>query len=296
MSEEPREKRLADYTELLEGLLEMVAMQEEAGGDDDEELSKLIVDAEEQLRSLATSLNEEETIAVTPGLVKVVLPSQDTPVILFPPPGQQQPLLCAPYEVQYDGREWHACVITAVLAPPELTDRRRYRAWILGYNIEETVVAEALRPWAFAQEEQRKNAARSGAACNAINPSTARFEAATVERLTLEGTVMVTFANKAEVGADSGVDGEPPAPAAPVELPLSHVYGGAKFYPALRKRPQLTEEQRQQQRRENARRKRERAEEEKQLQADKVAQDKNDWQALMGDMMGGGENKKKRRF
>lgn len=318
MSLDPREKRLADYAELLEGMLEMAAMQEEAGGQD-EELSKLIADAEEQLRALAQSLNAEEHVEVTPGINKVKLSSSSTEptsgaagdsgdqassetvppseggdegdsavVVIFPP--ANEPILSAPYEVLYDGRLWCPCVITAIVPPAEATDRQRYKAWILGYNVEETVLYEALRPWGKAQETDRKNGIRSGAACHAIQPATGRYAPATVERLTLQGTVLVTFTNAT---APSASPGAPPATATSIELPLSHVHTAARFYPVLRKRPQLTDEERQARRRENARRKRERAEEEKRLRADKVAQDASDWQALMGDMMGGSSRKRR---
>lgn len=304
MSTEPREKRLADYNELLEGLLEMVAMQEEAGGED-EELSKLIADAEEQLRALASSLNAEEAVEVTPDLLKVQLPpeagkaaegqssggngSEEAPVILFPPP--DQPRLSAPYEVLYDERAWYPCVITAVVPPAEPTDRQMYKAWILGYNVEETVLHEALRQWGKAQEAERKNAIRSGAVCHAISPRSGRFEKAVIERLTLEGTVLVTFhSNAPPTSSSSAVS----VAAKSVELPLSHVHTASTFHAVLRKRPQLTEEEKKARRQENARRKRERAEEEKQLRSDKIAQDASDWQAMMGDLMGSGGRRRRR--
>lgn len=324
-----RAKRLADYKELLEGLEEMLVMQSE----DDDEIQLLVADAQAQLTALAQSLNEEETIDVTPGLTKLPV-QQEQPsllnddhtmtsqqntngyVIRYPP--SDDPTRAAPYEVFYDEREWLPCVIASVIPPPTAVDRIQYAAYILGYNVEEIVTSDNLRPWDAAEVSGLTSQLRSGAVCHAIAPATGAFAPATVERLTLEGTVLVTFADRSAVASvskdrartengkalssDGGGEGEAvkegektDSASLTVELPLSHVRVG-KVYAQLRKRPQLTDEERAARRLENARKKRERAEMEKQLKADQVAQDANDWQSLMGDMMGvGGAKKKKRR-
>ncbi|CCW64439.1 unnamed protein product [Phytomonas sp. EM1] len=318
MGENLREDMLSNYKELQKGLSETLAMQSE----DDEEVEALIHEFEEQLQVLAAALNDGETIEVTPNLHKVELPNGAGNIILYPPPTAKSDgeggsenqeatsspgasLQCAPYEIFYDDREWYPCVITEVVPPARAIDRVRYRAHVLGYPVEDVVFSESLRSWRATTIGAQL---RSGAACHAIHPTSGVYKPANVVRLTLDGTVIVSFAK--ENSAEKGEAAETTAPThlpdasegeeneskdrVEVEIPLSHVHVG-HFYPVLRKRPQLTEEEREARRVENAQRKRNRIQLEKQLKMDRIAQDANDWKAMMGDLMGARPNKKPKR-
>ncbi|TPP44038.1 hypothetical protein CGC20_24470 [Leishmania donovani] len=205
------------------------------------------LEVEVQLRTLAQLLNEEETIQVTPGLMKKVEKSPETgevlTTIIYPPPSMPNTassspaLRPAPYEVLFDERDWYPCVITGVVPPAKDVDRVQYKAWILGHNVEEIVYSEALRPW---QPTASTSDIQGGVSCHVIDPQTGRYVEGVVDRLTLEETVLVKV---------------PVAPST-----------STAFYSQLHK----------------------------------VAKDADDWQALIGDMMGvgsggGGGKKHKRR-
>lgn len=301
-----RESQIQEYKELSEALGDL-------NGDEDEDTRQLLHEVKEQLQLLAEALNATEVIEVTAGFVKVPIatappsalvgdsahapPAAENMVVLFPP--STQPTLAAPYEVFYDHRNWYACVVTGVVEPATPADRVQYKVSILGYPVEEVVHSDELREF-----DPSINAAklRRGVTCHAIDPTTGLYRSAVVERLTLDGTVVMSFTPSC---------GSAPSPAPPsmaasptdapagkmdgkeVELPLSHVITGT-FYPQLRKRPHLTEEERHARRLETARLRRERAELEKQMKADRVAQDASDWQTLQGDLMGGSRKRKRR--
>ncbi|CCW69036.1 unnamed protein product [Phytomonas sp. Hart1] len=301
---------LSNYKELQKGLSETLAMQSE----DDDEVEALIHEFEEQLQVLAAALNEGETIEVTSNLHKKQIPNSSngtSTIVIFPPPQPAEAsssgvsLQCAPYEVFYDDRVWYPCVIAGVVPPASAIERVRYQVHILGYPVEDIVFSESLRTW---QATTIGAQLRSGAACHAIHPTTGLYEPANVVRLTLDGSVIVSFSKEnSSMEGNGEVKGEKPPPQGAsagekrkgqdrveVEIPLSHVHIG-HFYPVLRKRVQLTEEEREARRTENAQRKRERIQMEKQLKMDRIAQDANDWKALMGDLMGTRTNKKPRR-
>ncbi|GET85760.1 hypothetical protein, conserved [Leishmania tarentolae] len=291
-----REERIASYRELVEGLDDILASHDAEGdndGEDAEQMAALVEEVEVQLRTLAKLLNEEETIQVTPGLMKKVEKSPETgevlTTIIYPSPSgpatapSSPELRPAPYEVLFDERDWYPCVITGIVPPAKDVDRVQYKAWILGHNVEEIVYSESLRPW---QPSASTSDIQGGVSCHVIDPHTGRYVEGVVDRLTLEETVLV----KVPVAPPST------ATTTTVTVPLSHVLVG-KFYSQLRHRPK-TEEERAARRAEQARLKRERAAQQRQLAADKVAKDADDWQALIGDMMGvgsGGGKKHKRR-
>ncbi|AYU75932.1 hypothetical protein conserved [Leishmania donovani] len=303
-----REERIASYRELVEGLDDILASHDADGdndGEDAEQMAALVEEVEVQLRTLAQLLNEEETIQVTPGLMKKVEKSPETgevlTTIIYPPPSMPNTassspaLRPAPYEVLFDERDWYPCVITGVVPPAKDVDRVQYKAWILGHNVEEIVYSEALRPW---QPTASTSDIQGGVSCHVIDPQTGRYVEGVVDRLTLEETVLVKV--PVAPSTSTAVSESPSAATTTttVTVPLSHVRVG-KFYSQLRHRPK-TEEERAVRRAERARLKRERAAQQRQMAADKVAKDADDWQALIGDMMGvgsggGGGKKHKRR-
>lgn len=166
-----------------------------------------------------------------------------------------------------------------------------------------SVLSEALRPW---QPSELTVQLRSGVECHAIHPQRGVFVPCKVERLTLDGTVMLhtqtVSSSSLSLSSSSSGAAAPSADAASasetLEVPLSHVRMG-KVYAKLMRRPQLTDSQQAERRAEAVRRKRERAEMNKQQRADQIAQDSSDWQAMMGDLMGvpaRGGHKKARLF
>ncbi|KAG5486293.1 hypothetical protein CUR178_07604 [Leishmania enriettii] len=302
-----REERIASYRELVEGLNDILASHDADGdndGEDAEQIAALVEEVEAQLRTLAQLLNDEETIQVTAGLIKKVEKSPETgevvTTIVYPPPSASSTasssttrLRPAPYEVLFDERDWYPCVITGIVPPAKDVDRVQYKAWILGHNVEEIVYSEALRPW---QPNASTSDIQGGVSCHVIDPQTGRYVEGVVDRLTLEETVLVKVPTAAPTSTAASAS---PSTAATtiVTVPLSHVRVG-KFYSQLRHRPK-TEEERAARRAEQARLKRERAAQQRQLATNKVAKDADDWQALIGDMMGinsgGGSKKHKRR-
>jgi hypothetical protein len=323
-----RAERIASYRELVEGLEGILASHEPDGAADNEaedaEQLALIEEVEAQLRTLAKLLNEEENIQVTPGLVKKVTKSAVSgeleTTIIYPLPSSSalpssqagnatsssssnggsnssSESAGAPYEVLFDEREWYPCVITGVIAPENEVDRVQYKAWILGHNVEELVYSEALRPWqpsATAAEELQ-----GGASCHVIHPRTGRYVAGIVDRLTLDGSVFVKVpaGEKEKFEEPTTATTTTAVPTETVAVPLSHVRVG-KFYSQLRHRPK-NEEERAARRAEQIKLKRQRAAQERQNVAEKIAKEADDWQALMGDMMGldrGGGSQKKRRL
>ncbi|KAL7695523.1 hypothetical protein N2W54_001124 [Lotmaria passim] len=320
-----REERVASYRELVEGLESILASHDPdstgENADDDAEQLALIEEVETQLRTLAKLLNEEENIQVTPGLVKKVTKSAVTgqleTVILYPSPTPSTitsstsgnstatsgpgSATAAPYELLFDERDWYPCVITGVVAPENEVDRVQYKAWILGYNVEEVVYSEALRPWQ--PSPTATEALQGGASCHVIHPRTGRYVVGTVDRLTLDGMVFVKVpvgekGTWEEAEADRESNSASAAPAETIAVPLSHVRTG-KFYAQLRRRPK-TDEEKAERRAELTQLKRQRVAQQRQNAAEKIAKEANDWQSLMGDMMGvdlgGGSSKKKRRF
>lgn len=302
-----REERIASYRELVEGLDDILASHDADGdndGEDAEQMAALVEEVEVQLRTLAQLLNEEETIQVTPGLMKKVVKSPEMgevlTTIIYPPPtvpsiaSSSPALRPAPYEVLFDERDWYPCVITGIVPPAKDVDRVQYKAWILGHNVEEIVYSEALRPW---QPTASTSDIQGGVSCHVIDPQTGRYVEGIVDHLTLEETVLVKVPVTPSTSTAVSASPSTAATTTTVTVPLSHVRVG-KFYSQLRHRPK-TEEERAARRAEQARLKRERAAQQRQMAADKVAKDADDWQSLIGDMMGvggGGKTHKRRRF
>ncbi|KAG8347382.1 hypothetical protein TRVL_01788 [Trypanosoma vivax] len=276
-----REQLLDEYKGLLSNLEE--ALELKRANQTDEEVDELIEETKAELRTVVASLNKSEDIEVTPELVKTVL--QDSSVVIHYPSA-------APYEIYYDNSIWYSCVITEMVPPESPLERIRFKAWILGYNIEEEVYSEQLRVWQ-PQPAEGVAALRSGVACHAINPHTGRYQAAKVERLTLNNTVMVAFEEVTDKDGVTTGDGTAP-PTTVEEVPLSHVRVG-RFYQQLRKKTVLTPEARAERRAENIERKRMRQELKRKQEAILASQNANDWQRLVNDMgFGGAQTKRKR--
>ncbi|RNF02840.1 uncharacterized protein Tco025E_08313 [Trypanosoma conorhini] len=277
---EKRERLLEEYKGLQANLEE--ALELKHSNQADEEVDALIEEIKDELRAVVVSLNATENIEVTPGLTKKSGAGSE-PVPCY--------LEAAPYEVHFDEVAWYSCVVTAVVPPATPLDRIRYKAWILGYNVEEEVCSEQLRPWQ-PQTAEGEGALRSGVVCHAIDPESGKFSLAKVERLTLDNTVIVAFENAVDDG-EAAATGIATA-TVNKEVPLSHVRVG-RFYQELRKRPVLTPEERAKRRAGNLERKRLRMQKKRQLEADVAAQNANDWQRLVDDMgIGGGPRKRKR--
>lgn len=224
-----------------------------------------------------------------------------------------------PFEIFYDDREWLPCVILEVkpptatspgleLPPPPAHSRGgisaeeiaaydadegdsavalwRYTVGILGYNtLVEEVNALSLRP--FTPDPNLLASLASGRRCSAVHPGHhADFRPCTIQRLTVNDTVFVTFEenNKDNKGFGNGaLTPSAPAPVA-VELPLSHIHLG-KVYKSLQRIHQLTPEERERRRAELAARKRERAEAERKAAMGRVATAANEWKATLNDLM-----------
>jgi hypothetical protein len=141
-------------------------------------------------------------------------------------------------------------------------DRVRFRAWILGYNVEELVPREALRPW----QMEDAGVLSTGVECHAIHRN-GWFQKCAIDKVSPHGTVYVHFNDSA--GEDSTI-----------EIPLSHIRIG-RFYKQLKKMEALSPAEEQARRALNLQRKREREEVRHQMKADMVAQDSADWQGLL---------------
>nr|CCC94117.1 conserved hypothetical protein [Trypanosoma congolense IL3000] len=293
-----RERLLEEYYGLLANLEEALELKQ--NNRTDEEVDGLIDEAKAELRTVVGSLNASEVIEVTEGVTKAV-DSDGNAVVLY---GS-----VAPYEVHFDNVAWYSCVIVDIIKPETPLDRIRYKAWILGYNVEEEVYSDALRAWQ-PQTTEGESTLRSGVACHAISPRTGKFVPAKVVRLTLSDTVIVTFNTSVEKTTEASEENEASALNKPAsesnaatndelatvteEIPLSHVRAG-RFYAQLRKRPVLTPEERALRRAQNTERKRVRLEAKRQLEANLASQNANDWQRLVTDMgFGGGPTKKRR--
>lgn len=258
-----RESLLKEYKGLLANLEE--AFDLKRSNEADQEVDDLIDETKAELRTVVASLNASEVIEVTKDVTKVVDADGNT-VILYSK--------VAPYEVHFDNAMWYSCVITDVVQPETALERLRYKAWILGYNVEEETYSEQLRVWQ-PQAAEGETTLRSGVACHAVNPRSGRFEPAKVVRLTLSDTVIVTFSDVVEMTKEVGeTDGAGAAgelatgkrdpsggdtSAVTEEVPLSHMRVG-RFYQQLRKRSTLTSEERARRRAQNVERKRVRRE------------------------------------
>ncbi|RNF03586.1 hypothetical protein TraAM80_05746 [Trypanosoma rangeli] len=279
---EKREQLLEEYKGLQANLEEALELKQSNQADD--EVDALTEEIKNELRAVVLSLNAMETIEVTQGLT-LTSGENSKPVICY--------LEAAPYEVHFDDVAWYSCVITGIVTPETPLDRIRYKAWILGYNVEEVVCSEQLRPWQ-PQTADGEGALRSGVVCHAIDPQSGTFHLAKVERLTLDNTVIVAFDSVGDEGEAAAAAEGNATLTVNKEVPLSHVRVG-RFYYELRKRPVLTPEERAKRRAENLERKQLRMQEKRQLEADVAAQNANDWQRLVDDMgMGSGPRKRKR--
>ncbi|EPY42752.1 hypothetical protein AGDE_01171 [Angomonas deanei] len=224
-------------------------------------------EAEEQLVRYATLLNAEEHVSLTPD------------VVFSPDKTKVHIKTDVEYEVNYDGDRWYSCVVCEIVEPVINTDRRQYSVRILGYpDVAECVFYEGLRQWKSSSSAEY---IKSGSTCHAVHPTSFLYEPATIVRLNIEGHVSVVFGEGEE----------------PVSVPLSHIIASnQRFYPQLKKvkhAASMTPEEREQLRKERLERKRERIDEKKQMKADLIAQDANDWQSMMSDL---GMTKKRKKF
>ena len=197
----------------------------------------------------------------------------------------------APLQVYFDraaltaagdvGR-WYSCVILAVVEPKGPIDRTKYRVWILGYNVEEVVYSEDLRKWV----PNDASLFTPGAPCFAIDSSVAGqglFYDALLDKVTPLGTVFVKFLHLQPPPPTSSPDAAPPSETVLTEIPVTHIQLG-KFHRELRRRLQLTDEQKARLLGERKAKKREREEERKQIRDEKVGQKAADFQNFMEEM------------
>eukprot|EP00658_Telonema_sp_P-2_P067513 TRINITY_DN56420_c0_g1_i1.p1 TRINITY_DN56420_c0_g1~~TRINITY_DN56420_c0_g1_i1.p1 ORF type:complete len:206 (-),score=39.43 TRINITY_DN56420_c0_g1_i1:390-1007(-) len=204
---------------------------------------------------------------------------------MFPTPTPLQvyfdrPALTAAGDV---GR-WYSCVLLAVLEPKGPIERTKYRVWIIGYNVEEVVFSEDVRKWSTPDV----SLFIPGAPCFAIDSSQSGqglFYDATLEKVTPLGTVFVKFAHLQPPAAtlDSSPASSPAAEPVLTEVPVTHILLG-KYHRELRRRIQLTKEQKVQLVGDRKAKKREREEEKKQLKVDKVEQKAVEFQNFMDEM------------
>eukprot|EP00758_Cryptobia_borreli_P008869 Tbor_TRINITY_DN5424_c4_g3::TRINITY_DN5424_c4_g3_i2::g.24540::m.24540 len=123
----------------------------------------------------------------------------------------------APLQINYDNQgRWYSCILIEILKPiasysssfpfdgDVSPSRYRYRVWILGYNIEETVHCESLRTWDILTTESSSTASSSevsdccgstqispGSKCYAIDNKLGVFRGGIIERMTPTGNVVV---------------------------------------------------------------------------------------------------------
>eukprot|EP00744_Colponema_vietnamica_P023126 GILI01033379.1.p1 GENE.GILI01033379.1~~GILI01033379.1.p1 ORF type:complete len:288 (-),score=41.87 GILI01033379.1:53-868(-) len=224
-----RKEQLEEWSSVQKGLEEALVLLETTP---DDENMELCADFETQLADCVAALNASEkslNIAPTPNTKFVRLADQQT-VCLYAE--------AAPYQVHFDGKKWYSCVITNIKEPADKLDRVKYCVWILGYNIEEVVLAEELRRWQLDLPEP----ILSGQPCYAIHPASGVFRNAKVDKITPKNTVVVKMEPKAS-GPPTLSATEGPAgaehPTEEVEVPISHMLNG-KWYPQLRKIEKLT--------------------------------------------------------
>eukprot|EP00796_Vickermania_ingenoplastis_P008787 gene8787-6174_t len=198
--------------------------------------------------------------------------------IVFPAsPGA---MTVCPFEVHYDGREWIPCVILEVVPASTATglspEEVAISAWtctvgVLGYNaILTDIPATSLRPF---DTEAAVSALEVGLRCHAVHPRQRCFAPCVVQRLTLEGTVVVRFDKIKKLADAKESDGGESDEA---ELPLSHVRVG-RVHKELRRLKKLTPEEKRQMREDLMRRKEERS-------VKKIVSTASEWQSAAQDL------------
>ena len=151
-----RDKIFQQFLDIEEAYNDATKMCQEAP--DDGELAAIASEAKDELQNIVQQLNEIDRLdpVVTEG-AQTELDAQGRPVVLWSLP--------APLQVLYDGKLWYSCVCLGRVMPSGPQDRVRFGAWILGYNVEELVHREALRPW----QMEDAGVLSTGVECHAIH-------------------------------------------------------------------------------------------------------------------------------
>lgn len=248
-----RAKQVEEWAEVTKALEEAMELLEANDDDIDDNLA-MVEEFETHLGDCVARLNaSERDVGIVPtaaeGLkfVQTAAPaaSPTSPLTASPAAGSSSSTVCimphaAPYQVLFDGKRWYSCVIVATVPPANALERTRYRVWILGYNVEEVVLAEALRPWRLDLPEP----IAAGQKVFAVHTTAGRFVEAEVDKLTPKNTVIVKYTPATAPAVTDSTNAEAPAEvseaeAEVLEVPLSHVLNG-KWYPQLRRIAQLS--------------------------------------------------------
>lgn len=252
-SAEDRATTLKAYQEYRTALSEAEDLLSQAP--DDAETRNYVDEIRDALTGIAESLNATDGIEITERVAVHRVPSAESSDVDGTRTIYTTSSACR-YEVHYDNATWYSCIILGVVPPTQSFERQQYKVSILGYPDVEVVPAEDLRLWEAPAEPIVK-----GCKLHAVDGA-AGFRPCTVDRVSPNGTVVVVF------------DGDLRS----AEVPLSHLRCGKVYRALMKKRKDMTDEERKAR---NAAKKRERLETKKQTMSDLCAQDSSDWQRLL---------------
>lgn len=262
----------------------------------DPELVDLYTPALQGAASCAAQLNA--LVCLTPD-VRLFVREEDDPLYAPPSEGAENSNTIVVYpasgnvnancsfEVHYDEREWLPCVILearphdaqeeGLKEEEQMTALWRLTVGIIGYNvILENAVATQLRPFDAAALLE---VLQSGLHCHAVHPHRYGYEPCVVQRLTVSGSVLVSFPNE-KAAALQGADAHQTSKEGgtlTVEVPLCHVRV-QRVHKELRPTRHLSAEEKRERRLNATRQRRER-------DAARIVEGAESWQETVNDMM-----------
>lgn len=256
-----RDVLLRSFTEYRQALAE--AKELLALTPDDAETQTYVDEIAEALTGLAKQLNETDDIQLEKMQhVREHRCAQTGDIVSRTIAGH------ATYEVLFDDTTWYSCAVLDVVPAASPVERQQYRVAILGYPDVEVVDREALRLW---KPPSEVIAAKK--MCHALcDKEEGRFKPCVVDRVSPNGTVVVTFSDGSTSAGTS------------TEIPISHIRTGKVYRSLMKRNKDISDEER---KAKNAARKRERNDQRKQMMSDLAAQDSSDWQHLLDSVTAG---------